>query len=184
MVYFAFTQAQAEEVAPPTSREGGQAEATVTKPLSASPLLTAIGVNKMYHQLAEIHTIAATQLAECAHWRQSDSTPSLVRATTGQVRLIMTQSTMRLAPPPPIDFFHPRPRYGGKVGVASPRLTARLARVARVRCPSTTLRACDRTNMMTSSGKRSRSHTTSPPSAPPTMRRSCFALPREAGRRP
>jgi hypothetical protein len=67
MVDFASTQAQAEEVAPPASREGGQAEATASKPLSASPLLTADGVDKMCRQLVEIHAIAATQLAECAH---------------------------------------------------------------------------------------------------------------------
>jgi hypothetical protein len=51
-----------------------------TKPLSASPPLTADGVDKMYRQLAEIHAITATQLAECAHWRRSDSTPSLTWA--------------------------------------------------------------------------------------------------------
>jgi hypothetical protein len=66
MVDFTSTQAQAKEVAPPTSHKGGQAEATTFKPLSTSPPLTADGVDKMYHQLAEIHAIATTQLAECA----------------------------------------------------------------------------------------------------------------------
>jgi hypothetical protein len=55
-------------VAPSASREGGQVEATTAKPLSAPPLLIVDGVDKMYHQLAEIHTITAAQLAECAHW--------------------------------------------------------------------------------------------------------------------
>jgi hypothetical protein len=33
---------------------------------SASPPLTTDGVDRMYHQLVEIHAIAATQLAESA----------------------------------------------------------------------------------------------------------------------
>jgi hypothetical protein len=44
----------------------------VAKVLSASPLLSADEVDKMYHQLAEIHAIVAMQLAECARWHQSD----------------------------------------------------------------------------------------------------------------
>jgi hypothetical protein len=36
------------------------------------------GVDKLYHQLVEIHAIATTQLAECTHWLPSDSTPSPV----------------------------------------------------------------------------------------------------------
>jgi hypothetical protein len=44
MVHFAPTQVQAKEVAQPTSREGGQDEATATKPSSTSPPLTADGV--------------------------------------------------------------------------------------------------------------------------------------------
>jgi hypothetical protein len=49
MVDFTSTQAQVEEVASPASREGGQAEAVMAKPLSASPLLTTDWVNKMHH---------------------------------------------------------------------------------------------------------------------------------------
>jgi hypothetical protein len=41
----------------------------VAKALSASPPFNVDGVDKMYRQLAEIHTIAAAQLAKCAHWR-------------------------------------------------------------------------------------------------------------------
>jgi hypothetical protein len=55
MVDFTSTQAQAKKVAPPASREGGQMEATAAKPLSVSPSLTTDRVDKMYHQLAEIH---------------------------------------------------------------------------------------------------------------------------------
>jgi hypothetical protein len=43
----------------------------MAKPLSASPPLIANVVDKMYHQLVEIHAITAAQLAECAHWHQS-----------------------------------------------------------------------------------------------------------------
>jgi hypothetical protein len=41
------------------------------KPLSASPPLTADGVEKMYHQLAESHAITAAELMECAYWHRS-----------------------------------------------------------------------------------------------------------------
>jgi hypothetical protein len=105
MFDFTSTQAQVEEVAPPASSEGGRAEATTAKSLSASPQLTADGLDKMYRQLAEIHAIAAAQLAECAHWRRSDSTPSLVQARTRWYRPSMMPSVTRLAPSPPTDFF-------------------------------------------------------------------------------
>jgi hypothetical protein len=65
MVDFTSTQAQANEVAPTTSHEGGLAEATMATTLSASPPLTADGVDKMYCQLAEIYAMAFTKLAEC-----------------------------------------------------------------------------------------------------------------------
>jgi hypothetical protein len=63
------------------SREGGLAAA---KALNTSPPPTADGVDKMYHQLAEIYAITATQLAECALWCRSNSTPSPVWARTGR----------------------------------------------------------------------------------------------------
>jgi hypothetical protein len=80
MVDYASTQARAKEVPPLASCEGGQAEAAAAKPLSASPLLTADGVDKIHRQLAKIHAITTTQLVECAHWHRSDSTPSPVQA--------------------------------------------------------------------------------------------------------
>jgi hypothetical protein len=67
MVDLASTHAQVKEVAPLANREGGQDEAITAKPLSASPLLTTDRMDKMYHQLAEIHAIAAAQLAECGN---------------------------------------------------------------------------------------------------------------------
>jgi hypothetical protein len=60
MVDFASTQAQAKEVAPSANREGDQTEAAVAKPPSTSPPLITNGVDKMYHQLAEVHANAAT----------------------------------------------------------------------------------------------------------------------------
>jgi hypothetical protein len=58
MVDFTSIQAQAKQGSPPASREGGKAKATVAKPLSSSPPLSADGVDKMYYQLTEIHAIA------------------------------------------------------------------------------------------------------------------------------
>jgi hypothetical protein len=98
MVDFASTQAQVNEVAPPASRERRQAKAAAAKPLSTSPPLTANRVDKMYHQLVEIHTITTAQLAECGHWCRSDSTPSKVRASTSRPRPIVMPSMIRLAP--------------------------------------------------------------------------------------
>jgi hypothetical protein len=62
----------------PSSQSGeALAETTKAKSLGISPLLTTDGVDRMYHQLAEIHAIAAAQLAECGGWCQTDSTPRL-----------------------------------------------------------------------------------------------------------
>jgi hypothetical protein len=83
MMDFASTQARAKEVAPPSRREGGQTEAAVAKPLNASPPLTADRVDKLYHQLVEIHAIAAAQLVECAHWRRSDLASNSIPARVG-----------------------------------------------------------------------------------------------------
>jgi hypothetical protein len=80
MVDCTTTQTWAKEVAPSASREGGQTEATVANPPSTSPLLTTDGLDKMYHQLAEIHAITAVQLTECARWHRSNQTPIPVRA--------------------------------------------------------------------------------------------------------
>jgi hypothetical protein len=57
VVELAATQLQAKGVAPPGSREGGQAKDTAAKPLNISPPPSADGVNRMYRQLAEIHAI-------------------------------------------------------------------------------------------------------------------------------
>jgi hypothetical protein len=104
MVDVASTQARAKGVAPFASREGGQTEAGAAKPMSASPLPTADGVDKMYRQLAEIHAITAAHLAEWAHWRRSDPTVGLVRAGTSCQRPAVTPSVARLAPSPPTIF--------------------------------------------------------------------------------
>jgi hypothetical protein len=111
MMNFASTQARAKEVAPPTSREEGQAEATMDEPLSASSPLTIGDVDKMYHQLAEIHATATAQLVECARWHRTDSTPSLAQAGTSRPRPCATPSTIRLAPSPPMDFSSQTPLW-------------------------------------------------------------------------
>jgi hypothetical protein len=54
----------------------------MAKTLSALPPATVDGVDRMYHQLTEIHAIAPTQLAEGARWCRSDPASSLVRAGT------------------------------------------------------------------------------------------------------
>jgi hypothetical protein len=69
MADFTSTQAQAKELVPPSRRGEAPIEAAMTKSPSTSPPLTADGVDRMYHQLAEIHVIATVQLAECAHLR-------------------------------------------------------------------------------------------------------------------
>jgi hypothetical protein len=104
IVHFASTQAQAEEVAPGASHEGDLAEAAMARPLSASPMLTTEGVDKLYHQLAEIHAIVTVQLAECNRWGRSDSTRSSVWAGTGRPRPVAMPSMIRLAPSPPTYF--------------------------------------------------------------------------------
>jgi hypothetical protein len=63
-----FTEAREPPLTATFSYEGDQAEAIAAKLLSASPPPTIDGVDKMYHQLVEIHAIAVAQLAECAHW--------------------------------------------------------------------------------------------------------------------
>jgi hypothetical protein len=108
---FTSTQARAKEVALPTNHEGGQDEATMAKPLSASLPLTVDGVDKMYCQLVKIHAIAATQLAYCASWRRSDSTHSVVWARISPLKPIVMPSTVRLASSPPIDFSSQAPLW-------------------------------------------------------------------------
>jgi hypothetical protein len=68
-------------VTTPRSR-GALAEATMAKAMSFPPPPTGDEVDRLYHQLAEIHAIGAAQLAECARWRCSASTSSPVRART------------------------------------------------------------------------------------------------------
>jgi hypothetical protein len=78
MVDFTATQSWAKAAAPSANHGGGQTEATTIKTLSALPSPTVDGVDKMYRQLVEIHTIATTQLEECARCCRSDPTSSLV----------------------------------------------------------------------------------------------------------
>jgi hypothetical protein len=83
MMDFASTLAHAKGVAPAASHGEGCAEAAAARPLKASPLCTVDEVDKMYHQLVEIHATAAVQLAECAYWCQSNLTPDTAQADAG-----------------------------------------------------------------------------------------------------
>jgi hypothetical protein len=82
MMDYAATQARPEGMISTHRCRWGLAEATMAKATSFSPLPTIDEVDRLYHQLAEIHAIGAAQPAECAHWRCSNSTPSMVWART------------------------------------------------------------------------------------------------------
>jgi hypothetical protein len=99
MMDFGSTEARAKEVAPPATREGGHMEAAAAKPLSASPLLTADGVDKMYHQLVEIHAITAAQLAECTRWHRFDPASSPIQAGASRQRPIAMPYAAMVAGP-------------------------------------------------------------------------------------
>jgi hypothetical protein len=71
MVDLVATRAHAKGAAPSTSHEGRQTVVVVTTPLSTLPPPSTNRVDMLFLQLVEIHAIAATQLVECAHWRQS-----------------------------------------------------------------------------------------------------------------
>jgi hypothetical protein len=77
MMDYAATRAPSEGALLPPNR-WDLAEATVAMAMVSSPSLTADEVERLYRQLTKIHAINAAQLAECACWRRSDSTPSLV----------------------------------------------------------------------------------------------------------
>jgi hypothetical protein len=118
MMDFASTQARAKEVAPPASHEGGQTEAVVAKPLSASPLLTTDTMDKMYHQLVKIHAITAMQLAECTPC--VGLTPFLARFEPGlagrdPLRCLLQQCSHHH----PLQISHPRPCCAGKAEASS-----------------------------------------------------------------
>jgi hypothetical protein len=77
MLYYTVARAQAKRAISTPSCGWGQAEAAAAKGLSTPPPPTAIGMDKLYLQMAEIHTITTAQLAECVRWHRSDSTPSV-----------------------------------------------------------------------------------------------------------
>jgi hypothetical protein len=65
----------------------------------------------MYRQLVKIHAITAAQLAECAHWRQTDSTPRSIRAGMSRPRPSAVPSVTRLTPSPSVDFSSQAPPW-------------------------------------------------------------------------
>jgi hypothetical protein len=106
MVDLTATQLYAKGAAPPGSREGGGGR---SRPLWPSPRTChlhppSIEANKLYHQLAEIHAIAAVQLAECACWHQFSPTPNTVCTRASWWGGTVEPSAVRMAPPPPTGF--------------------------------------------------------------------------------
>jgi hypothetical protein len=104
MVDLAATQAQAKGVAPSTNRKGGQIKTIAATPLNVLPPPSTDGVDGLYHQLVEIHAIAATQLVECARWRRTDPASSPVHARDSWQNPTAEPSAAKMAPPPPTDF--------------------------------------------------------------------------------
>jgi hypothetical protein len=92
MVYLNATRAHAKEATPSTNRKAGQTFVD--------------GVDRLYHQLVEIHTIAIVQLTDCACWHPTDPTSIPVNARAGWQKPTVEPSTTRVAPPPPTDFLH------------------------------------------------------------------------------
>jgi hypothetical protein len=111
MLNFTSTQALAKELSPPVRRREARVEATEGNSTSTSPPLTANGLERMYHQLAEIHAIAAAQLVECARWRRSDSTRRLVRLGASHPRPDQPPSRMRPASSPLSDLSSQAPPW-------------------------------------------------------------------------
>jgi hypothetical protein len=62
MVDLTATEAQANGLAPSINYERGQTETAAAKPPNTLPPPTTDGVDRLYHQLAEIHAITAMQL--------------------------------------------------------------------------------------------------------------------------
>jgi hypothetical protein len=103
---YATTRARSKgALLPPPGGQWGLVEATVVRAMVSSPSPTADEVDRLYCQLTEIHAIGATQFAECAHYRRSDSTPSIVRARTSRQCPDGMPSVTRTAPPPLTSFF-------------------------------------------------------------------------------
>jgi hypothetical protein len=102
MMDYATTQAWSEGVISTPYRQWDLAEA-----IHFSPLPTVDEMDRLYRQLAEIHTIGAAQLAECAHWSRYDSTPSPIRVRTSRQGHDETPSATWMAPPPPTNFSPP-----------------------------------------------------------------------------
>jgi hypothetical protein len=103
----ATSQAQREGVGSTLRHLRGPAEATMAKAKSLSPPPTIDEVDRLYHQLGEIHTIGAMQLVECARWWRSTPAPSSVWARTGQQGPDAMLSMIRMVPLPPTDFSPP-----------------------------------------------------------------------------
>jgi hypothetical protein len=101
MIDYAPIQARGKREALTANRGGGQAMA---KALSASPPPIVDGVDKMYHQLVEIHAIVGAQLPECTRWHRSDQTPRSIWAGVEWWGPDVAPSATQTAPLPRADF--------------------------------------------------------------------------------
>jgi hypothetical protein len=116
MMDYASAPAQGKGVAPTASPKEGYTKAPVARPPKASPPPTADRVDKMYHQLAEIHTIATMQLVECVRWHRSNPPWSpMWQERLHRHRMISL----------------PKPRYGSEAHASNPRLANEPTRWAR-----------------------------------------------------
>jgi hypothetical protein len=104
MMDFASIQARPKRVSLTSSREEGHTEAIAARPPKVAIPPTTDGVDKIYHQLVEIHALTAAQLAECARWRRSNPTSNAAHASGDWRGPTMESSTMRTVPLPLTDF--------------------------------------------------------------------------------
>jgi hypothetical protein len=104
MVDYAATRARSEGALLPPYGQLGLAEATVARAMVSSPPPTTGEVDRLYHQLTEIHAISATQVVECTCCRHSNPTPSQVWARVGRWGPDETPSATRRASPLPNSF--------------------------------------------------------------------------------
>jgi hypothetical protein len=72
-----------------TFTRASQTMEAAVMPLNPLPPSSTDGVDKLYHQLAKIHTINAAELAECPHLHWTGSTSSPVHASIGRQKSIV-----------------------------------------------------------------------------------------------
>jgi hypothetical protein len=79
-MYYAITRVWTKGALLSPRSRWGLMEATVATATTFSPATKE--VDRLYHHLEEVYSIATTQLEEDARWHRSNSTPSLPQART------------------------------------------------------------------------------------------------------